>query len=529
MLMLHRTIILALLVAPNIYRWALTPQDLTPAFGILTSLLLGMALMSQWRWSERKLVFVFGVLCLGAVIDLVHLIDYGAHIGPGGLAVIFDSHSSETREFLTLVSLSAIPVGSIYLGLLTLAWFLARNKAPAWSKKQHRIGLALIAIVAIDFIGKGSSAFSYPLSLLKAGNEYITQAHRLAEFQARSSRSNFEAVKTTTIANEIHVLVIGESLRRDHMGIYGYQRDTTPFLSRTPDIVKYTDIISGATQTRNAMKMILSPAEPTSLELFYTQGNLIQLAREAGFDVAWLSNQGQYGKHDTEVTKIAIDASYRSFTNTDWETDSLDEKLLPRFERVLIKRPRPLLIVVHLLGSHSAYERRYPPSHAIFPKKGDVYETENGSRHMRMINHYDNSVHYSDWILQGLLTRYRAAEPHGCLVFTADHAEYLGDEEARYGHGFPSPRRQELEPPLLVTCSKIWQETNPALWNAIQDNAHKPTSNTQLFQGMAQLMGIHFPAENPASSPFSPDYQPSESRLALTPDGKVFVYEELGK
>ena len=511
------TLLLALLLAPNAWRWWLAPQDSQAAFGLLTGLLCVLAVSWLWRGSRRGLALLLTPLVLAAAVDLVHGLDYGAHLGPGGLAVILDTHPSEAREYLTLASRSALPVAGVYLTGLALLLWLADGGRLHWPRRLRRAAPLLLAALLVDYAAKGSSRYSFPLSLARAGSEYIGQTHRLAALQRRAAHVHFDARKAAPADNEVYVLVLGESLRRDHMSLYGYPRPTTPRLAAQDHLLAFRDVTAGATQTRNALKMILSPATPRDLGAFYTRGNLVQLAREAGFDVVWLSNQGQYGKHDTEVTKIATDADARHFTNTDWDTTSLDGRLLPPFRTALRERRRPLLVVVHLLGSHAAYQRRFPPERARFSRR---------PRPMP-VDYYDDSVRYTDWVLDRLLAAWRAERPHGCLVFTADHAEYLADDGPGYGHGFPRPRRQELEVPLLVTCSAAWRARHPRLWQAMRHNTGRPVSNIDLFYGMATLLGIDFPAHRPARDPFSPRYQPPRQRLALRPDGRPLAYEAL--
>ncbi len=506
-----------LVLAPDLWRWWQSPQDPTPALGSLTAALLLLALAALWRGGQRSLLLWLSPLVLGAAVDMVHLLDYGEHLGPGGLAAILDTHPSEAREFLTGASPSVLPVALVWVGGWALALWLARPRPARWPSRLRRLAPLLLAAVLIDYAAKGASRHSYPLSALHAASQYLRETQHLAALRERAAGVHFDAHRRGDAGNAVYVLVLGESLRRDHMSLYGYPRPTTPRLAALDHLLAFRDVSAPANYTRNALKMILSPATPRDLAAFYTRGNLVQLAREAGFEVVWLSNQGQYGKHDTEVTKIATDASERHFTNTDWDTTALDGRLLPLFRAALRHPHRPLLIVVHLLGSHADYRRRFPPGQAYFSRRPQA------SR----VDYYDDSVRYTDRVLARLITDWRAVRPHGCLVFTSDHAEYLADDGHGYGHGFSRPHRQELEVPLLVTCSARWRAAHPRRWQALRANTRLPVTTASLFQGMADLLDIDFPGRDPAADPFSPAYQPPQRRLVLTPDGDPLAYEDL--
>ena len=83
------------------------------------------------------------------------------------------------------------------------------------------------------------------------------------------------------------VLVIGETVRPDHLGIYGYARDTTPGLSALRDeLLLFRDVASTAHWTEAAVPGIVGRKLDDRRE-----AGLVRTLREAGYHTAWLSNQ----------------------------------------------------------------------------------------------------------------------------------------------------------------------------------------------------------------------------------------------
>ena len=91
---------------------------------------------------------------------------------------------------------------------------------------------------------------------------------------------------------EVHVLVIGESARRDSWSVYGYGRATTPYLdSIKPELTLFSNAVADANLTVFAVPMLLTGQAPEQYDLSAVRGNLVDLAKEAGYSTSWLMNQ----------------------------------------------------------------------------------------------------------------------------------------------------------------------------------------------------------------------------------------------
>ena len=77
-----------------------------------------------------------------------------------------------------------------------------------------------------------------------------------------SKQSGASSTWTDVVAQEnspdILIIGLGESLRSDHLGMYGYERDTTPLLSAVDDLRVYHNVYSGGTNTWASVPAMLT-------------------------------------------------------------------------------------------------------------------------------------------------------------------------------------------------------------------------------------------------------------------------------
>lgn len=310
---------------------------------------------------------------------------------------------------------------------------------------------------------------------------------------------------------EVHILVIGESARRDSWSVYGYGRSTTPFLNNMKEeIIFLQDAVADANLTSWSVPIILTGITPEQFTTAPVRGSLVDLAREAGYNTAWLINQ------DISMTQYAgIHADHMTYpppvTNI-FDLSTLDGTLLPAYSTEIARTGAPRFIGIHVMGSHWVYDRRYPASFQRFGSARNVNEVaifagDNNSE--AMMDAYDNSVAYTDWFLQQLIERARALHVPVTLTFFPDHGEDIGRLDGAVGHGSPAYTRHAFEIPAFVWVNDAFRQAHPEKVAAMQANASKEIRSHDVFDTEADLMGISWPGESPvrsfASEKFVPD------------------------
>lgn len=261
----------------------------------------------------------------------------------------------------------------------------------------------------------------------------------------------FAYVERVPLDDVTVVLVIGESTRHDHLGLLGYERDTTPRLRQEPGLVAFR-AESCDTSTRLSLAcMFVRPEgivqgqgfEPDRIE----EHMVFKVFRERGFSIelfAMQSEVGFYHRVEPDFYKMreVIVAEAGST-----QPQVFDGLLLPEVDSSVRRHPHGRhLIVVHKKGSHFLYSQRYPRDFARW--QPECREANAACGRAELVNAYDNSVLYGDHVLAELFDRLR--DRKALVVFTSDHGESIGD--GTHFHGTPraiAPPEQRRVPLLF--------------------------------------------------------------------------------
>ena len=96
----------------------------------------------------------------------------------------------------------------------------------------------------------------------------------------------------------------------------------------------------------------------------FPEKSFISAYKEAGFKTYWLSNQIPFGEFDTPVSVFANESDVVQFMNLGSYSNksSFDEILFNPFQHALKDKHSKKLIILHTLGNHWNYSRRYSKS-----------------------------------------------------------------------------------------------------------------------------------------------------------------------
>ena len=285
------------------------------------------------------------------------------------------------------------------------------------------------------------------------------------------------------------VLVIGESARKANFQLYGYRRDTNPLLSRQKGLKVY-QATSCATYTTAGSKAILEPKNTDELyEL------LPNYAFRTGVDVSWrTSNWGEPPIHIEEyLTDSELSLRY---PDEDHHYDGILFHGLR--ERIVSSDKNKVLIVLHTSTSHGPqYADKYPKEFEVY--KPVAKNVEEGEKNVAMlVNAYDNTIRYTDYLLSNLIDTLRSMDDwHSAMIFISDHGESLGENKV-FMHGLPmkiAPRVQ-YEIPFLVWTSKDFRRFKP--------DSQLPAVLEQhyVFHSVLNLLSIQSPAYDEAFDVF---------------------------
>jgi len=287
------------------------------------------------------------------------------------------------------------------------------------------------------------------------------------------------------------VLVIGESARKANFQLYGYQRQNNPLLSRQEGL-KVLQATSCATYTTAGTKAILEPLNSDELHEL-----LPNYAFRTGVDVTWrTSNWGEPPIHiDEYLTNEALGEMFPG------ENIYHDEILLKGLrERITSSKKNKVLVVLHTSTSHGPnYADKYPKAFERY--KPVARNVEEGEKNVAtLVNAYDNTILYTDYLLDSLINMLRAMDDwKSAMIFISDHGESLG-ENRMFMHGLPmklAPKVQ-YEIPFLVWTSENFRTCKPTADGREPAEGELPAVLEQhyIFHSVLNLLSIDSPAYN---------------------------------
>lgn len=283
------------------------------------------------------------------------------------------------------------------------------------------------------------------------------------------------------------VFIIGESLNRDHMSLYGYPLKTTPSLdSLGGEIFSYKDVISSSSSTFVSINNMFSFANnDTSLGLsWYKKGNLPDIMKVAGYKTYWLSNQTAPFLSD-DICDVVV---YRDKEVAEELKDELyDEQMLLLLKDSISRSDSIRFVVVHLWGSHFTYKKRYPSEYSVFSAKNEIKgKTE---EQKQCIAEYDNSVLYNDYIVSSIIRFFQGEE--SLIIYVSDHGEEVYDFRNFAGRYPDKVTRYMLEIPMLVYVSDSLKNRYPELSSRIAKSLDRPYMTDDIIHTILDLTGIH--------------------------------------
>jgi heptose-I-phosphate ethanolaminephosphotransferase len=265
-------------------------------------------------------------------------------------------------------------------------------------------------------------------------------------------------------------------------------------------------MISSHVQTQPSLRYALTLASLLDHSDPYQTLSIIDLANLAGVDTWWLSNQQPLRG---SLTAIAKQARHEYYVSNDHHgiANTLDEALLPKLSQALAEKTPRKLIVLHLMGSHLQYQNRYSPAFQVFtdkPPKG--YHSELTSQQVNSINHYDNSILYTDHLLGEIVKSLPNDQSVG-LVFFSDHGEEVYDTKDFKGHGPESVTARMFEIPAMIWLNAQAQADHPDWVARFQQAENAPTMLDHIDQLISELLGLTYNQRQPQNTLGHPQWQ----------------------
>ena len=270
---------------------------------------------------------------------------------------------------------------------------------------------------------------------------------------------------------KLNILFFGiDSLRRDHMSLYGYKRQTTPNITKyLQDGIVFENFFSPAIPTTPGYSSMMTGFDVFSTDVVALRHEgdiapgiktLAEILGEEGYNTTCVGFQGNVGGRGYQ--------NYLGFAG--WGPDRDDGKAhkaeacnevtLPELERlakIYKEEDKPFFLFLRHMDPHAPYLPPHPFSKMFY--QGNEFDPKNKSlktcyefkpfRNFHMswfpdgctdseyvIAQYDAAIAYMDACIQSILEKLSALgiEEETLVVFTSDHGETLNDHDCHYDH-----------------------------------------------------------------------------------------------
>ncbi len=488
---------------------------LTPYSGFQAGLFLASAFLLLWAYLNFFLqLLTWGPLARPMLTLLLFFAACGAYsIDAFGVGVdvgqIQNLMQTDPYEARDLLSWRLFAYVFVLMGLPSFwLWYKPIQRVGVWQNLKLRayaalVSLVLIGGVAMAFYVDYAAIFRehrqirFVVNPTNSINAFISYSQRhvvikklpLVAYGDDAQRSPVPLGSKPTLM----VLVVGETARAESFGLNGYARNTTPELAKKP-IVNFRQVSSCGTATAVSLPCMFSGFTRHNYddELAGHREGLLDIVQRAGYQVTWMdNNSGCKGACDRVQTQPLLPNRQTAWCeDNECKDDLLVESLVDYIKNAPV---HDRLIVLHQAGSHGpAYYRRYPKA---FEKFTPVCATNaiQGCSTASVVNTYDNTIAYTDYILARIIDTLAAQSSHYQTAFwyVSDHGESTG-EHGLYLHGAPymfAPS-QQTHVPMVAWLSPDFAQAHAHTLSCLKQKQDMPLSHDNLFHTVLGLLDV---------------------------------------
>lgn len=496
--------IVLLIAAPGIYYWILNDSLsnlLINSLAVFSLFLLPIILFrNKLKWYSWSL---FPIIFLG-IINSLCIYHYHMPINDGIITVAINTNKTEFTELANGFWLSFFIITAVNISI----YFFLISKVPKKINLEVSMrlsGFSVIVILILPFLDPESYNYFrklkakyytvFPTSIIYAAGSVFKQYQLMDATKKERNNFRFNA-KQENSEQQIHILVIGESDRRDHWSLYGYNRNTTPLLSHKKNLIPFTNIHSAGYLTEFSVPIIITGTDPLYFLKHTKQKSIISAFKEAGFETFWISNQTDFG----HISIHAAEADNSYYFVFDKGTDAAklndDSELLLSLKKAISKPSNKKFIILKLQGSHYDYAKRYPMLFDVFkPSNKTISSAANDFRKKDIIiNTYDNTVLHTDFILDSIINLVNIQKLQSTVFYISDHGENLFDDNRKLSqHASEIPSKYIAPIPFIIWYSDQFKLASCNKIEQLMINKNKKGTSQNLFYTFTEFAGIKIP------------------------------------
>ena len=427
---------------------------------LVLNFMIAMLLTKPLRMVGRAIIAI-SLIANGAALYFINTFE--VLLTRDVMGNLFNTRASEATGFVSVDMFLYI----ILLGVLPALYVLCRRVDYGKGKTLAKgVGFSLLGVIALVVVNINNVLWidrnATKIGALIMPWSYIANSARHFHHQKMINREEIHLPDATFTSDDpsVVVLVIGESARRENFSLYGYERETNPLLKE--DGVKAYVANASATSTTQAVKAILDHKRVKGLYEI-----LPNYMYRNGVDVVWRTTN--WGEPPLHIEKYRNASKLRAqYPDADSRYDGILLEGLR--EEIEASTNNKLLVVIHTSTSHGpTYNKKYPAEFEAFTPVCTTVEMAKAER-SELINAYDNTILYTDYLLHSVIEVLRTVEDRECaMIYISDHGESLGEGNI-YMHGMVAASmapKEQIEIPFIV-----WQGDNSRPLKEFEEVGH---------------------------------------------------------
>lgn len=486
------------------------------------------------KWLHGVVWVIISIFCTLCLLNGISFSLYGIGISNHMLIIMAQTNVQEIKEFmpgfLDNLATDALKPQFIIsvLAVVAIIYSVVRYaNLTAFGIMIYSCSLlgGIFIIIGLFLMGSGRTSIFTCTRTLRSVILVYKEQHQLEEMMAHVQEfPHVESLRTQRLADVC--FIIGESASRTHMSLYGYPINTCPkMLSKRDSLFVFTDAVSSSTATILNMELLLTfMTDDETQHKWYQYPLLIDLFKNAGYKVWWLSNQERTGFWSNGSAPMVRNADVKIYTRLSSEDNmfvNYDGDLLEFASNAFADKSRYKFINMHLMGSHTDYKKRYPVEFDYF--NGDTIKSKfsrpwlNDSKAQKVAE-YDNSIRYTDYVVDSVINMVSKASRPALLLYVSDHGENVYDDRDFVGRDDKSVRV-----PYVIYINSKFRNLYPDLTNRIARSVDKPISTGDVINVLMTITGTTYPYYNGTRDVLSDKYKPRHRYV----NGKPWKYDNV--
>ncbi len=429
---------------------------------------------------------ILSVSLVDFAINFYCVIQFGYFFDADVAMLIVDTNLNEAREFssVLLPPWIIIVVVSIYTILLTI-WILSKKHNLNLKKKTSLFAMAGLIICTL------ACGYSWPAWV----DGPIHRLIGLSDYEAISDLRSHYTHPKIILQREAHstsniVLIIGESFARSHSSLYGYNKETNPYLEdylNSSFLFAFDSINSPAPTTSESIRLMLSTYNKSQdndahKKKWYDYTSIVEVLQICDYNCHWFSNQSKGSRYNGIARIFANACQHQWFLQKEASLNddaNMDMILVDSSYHCInhLNSKEKYFIVFHMMGSHCDYSKRYPKEFSKFSENDYLDKPQN---HRKTLATYDNSILYNDYVVSQIINLFKDKET--IIIYLPDHGQVMYRDPKMpdyFVHGKPNdPVSCALgeEIPMIIFTSSLFQERHPDTMEHIKYRQDNPKS-----------------------------------------------------